>query len=579
MNIYRLKPLEKPVKTIVPIPGSKSYTNRALLMAALCKNPVTILNPLKSDDTEAMIGCLKELGITIVENAGSITVVDDISMIKNRVYKLDAHLSGTTIRFILALACIIPGVKTVYGAAGLNKRPIGDLVDGLKQLGAEIEYLDTPGYPPLRVLSSQLRPGMVKMHGDVSSQYFSALLMIAPLIGPITIRVLGKQISKPYIDMTIDTMKKFAVGVTNNGYKKYTVRAGQSYFTDSYTVEGDVSSASYFAAIACLTHSQITLENLNPQSLQGDMQFLSILRRMGKGKRLVPVNVDMEDCPDQVQTLAVLAAFAPGTTIISGIKSLRVKETDRVVAVQHELKKMGIQTKSTHNSLTIYGGHPHKARINTYGDHRMAMAFAVAGSKLAGMEIINPSVVNKTWPEFWQTLQSIGIRITSRNLNNIVLIGMRGSGKTTVGKLLAKALRLSYVDIDEMVVQQTKMSIPTIVEKYGWNHFRDLEASVVANAAQKNHQVIATGGGVILQPKNITTLKHNGFCVYLTASVKNLLQRTRGDRNRPSLGTKISTIAKQRTHLYEHAADMIIDTNQITPKLVAQEVYDYLSQN
>jgi 3-phosphoshikimate 1-carboxyvinyltransferase len=311
-------------------------------------------------------------------------------------------------------------VQVLQGKEGLNKRPVGELVEGLRQLGAHIEYLGKEGFPPLRVSSPRLRAGSVKMDGSVSSQYFSALLMAAPLIdGALQIEVIGEQISKPYIDMTIDTLAQFGITVANQNYTTYTVAADQRYQATAYAVEGDISSASYFFAIAALTQSTITVRNVNPASRQADMKFLDILEHMGSivtreknsitvaGQGVRPMNVTMLDCPDQAMTMAVLAAFADGTTVIRGVQSLRLKETERVVAVERELAKMGIITESTHDTLTIRGGSPHTAAIDTYGDHRMAMAFAVAGTKLSGVTIRNPEVVSKTFPEFWEVLDSI----------------------------------------------------------------------------------------------------------------------------------------------------------------------------
>jgi 3-phosphoshikimate 1-carboxyvinyltransferase len=335
---------------------------------------------------------------------------------EKRTVNLDVNLSGTAMKFILALSTITPGIKVIGGGTALNKRPIGPLVEALRQLGARIEYLSEEGYPPVRVLSSSLASGIVRISGHLSSQYISALLLIAPVVEGMTIRVSGEQISKPYIDMTIDIMKKFGVRVRNKNHKLYVVPPGQSYQTAKYVVEGDLSSASYFFAIAALTQTKIMVKNLNPRSVQADMRFLKILSAMKNkvtyGKQSItdsgvgvrPLDIDMSDCPDQVQTLAVLAAFANGTTTISGVQSLRIKETDRVAAVRTELKKMGIRTKSTRTTLKIYGGAPHSAIIETYGDHRMAMAFAVAQAKLSGIEIRNPEVVSKTFPNFWKQL-------------------------------------------------------------------------------------------------------------------------------------------------------------------------------
>lgn len=422
MKTVEILPLTQQIAGEIDIPGSKSYTNRALIMGALNEGKVEINNPLLSDDTEAMIKCLEKLGIKITVASNKITVWGSYKNIKDMFYDLDVNMSGTTARFILALCAVVPGTQKIYGQGNLNNRPIGELVSALRQLGADIEYLGEEGFPPLLVKRSKLKPGITKMKGDISSQYFSAILMIAPLIGNITIVVLGKQISKPYIDMTIDTMKQFGVKIINQKYKKYIIKKGQKYSTKEYTVEGDFSSAGYFFAIAALTKSTLKLKNLNHKSKQADLEFVEILQRMGNkislgkdfikiaGNSIIPVKVNMESCPDQVQTLAVLSAFADGKTTITGVKSLRIKETERIKALQQELSKMGIKTRSNTNSITIYGGSPQAATINTYGDHRMAMSFAIAGAKLHGLLINNPEVVSKTFPNFWGKLKLIGIK-------------------------------------------------------------------------------------------------------------------------------------------------------------------------
>jgi 3-phosphoshikimate 1-carboxyvinyltransferase len=424
MTSIRLTPLAAPVQATVEIPGSKSYTNRALFMAAMTPGSVSIVNPLLSDDTEAMLHCLEVLGIRFTRDAQRIHVESDISSIKEGDYDLNADLSGTTIRFLLALACVIPGVKTVHGKEGLNKRPIGDLVDALRQLGADIAYLEKEGFPPVRVTSSKLSPGTIRMQGGVSSQFLSAILMVSPHIGELKVEVRGEQISKPYLIMTMDMMRRWGVQVGNDNYEQYLVFGDQSYGIREYVVEGDVSSAGYFAAIAALTKSRITLTNMNPNSVQADMKFFQILETMGNtveyGKDSITVegggvkamDVAMEDCPDQAQTMAVLAAFADGKTTITGIRSLRVKETERVKALEAELAKMGITTESTEDTLVVHGGNPKPAVIDTYGDHRVAMSFAVAGAILQGMEIRDPGVVTKTFPSFWEKLASVGIGIT-----------------------------------------------------------------------------------------------------------------------------------------------------------------------
>lgn len=422
MKRAKISPSDRPVKTSLSMPGSKSYTNRALLLAAMTRRPVKIFKPLFSDDTKAMVTCLQALGIEVAVKHDFIEVKGDISSVADRAYDLDADLSGTTMRFMLALCAVLPGTQTLHGKKRLHERPVGSLADGLRQLGANIDYLGETGYPPLLVSPPSLNANKLKISGRETSQYLSALLMIAPLAGGLTIEVDGRLISEPYVDMTIEAMRQFGVDVSSNNHV-YTVSDGQSYDCSEYIVEGDVSSASYFFAIAALTRSTLTLENMNPSSLQADMGFLKILLDMGnevkngehsitvQGKAVRPVTVDMRDCPDQAQTLAVLAAFANGTTTITGVQSLRVKETERVKALQRELEKMGIKTSSTADTLTINGGNPQPASIATYNDHRMAMAFSVAGTKLPGMTIQEPEVVSKTFPDFWEKLEAIGAGI------------------------------------------------------------------------------------------------------------------------------------------------------------------------
>ncbi len=420
MPKLEITPLKKPVDAIIRMPGSKSYTNRALIMAALTKGPVYLENPLYCDDTEAMIGCLQILGLKIEKNPDQIIVHSDISCIEDKTHQLFAHDSGTTVRFILALLCIVPGVKTIEGSKRLNERPIKDLVDSLRELGARIEYCNEEGKLPLKISSSALSGHLVHLKSDISSQFCSALLLISPYISKgLTIHFISPLISKPYINMTLHCMKDSGIKVISHEDKSYFIPANQCYQKKQYIIEGDFSSAGYFFAIAVLTKSIVILENLNPSSAQADRKFLDILAKMGnvinfeenrvciQGNQVLPINIDMEDCPDQVMTMAVLAAFAKGITKISGVRSLRLKETERVLALKNELKKMRIHTEDTHDTLTIHGGFPYAAEINTYNDHRIAMSFAVAGTYLPGIAIHHPEVVNKTFPTFWKCLEEL----------------------------------------------------------------------------------------------------------------------------------------------------------------------------
>lgn len=592
MKSLSITPLPSPVEARVAVPGSKSYTLRALLLAAMSPGKVTITNPLSSDDTESMLACLQELGLQISRTAASIDVAGDVSRIEDKDYSLDAGLSGVTLRFMLALSCVIPGRQRIGGQAGLEKRPVADMVDSLKDLGAEIEYLGKEGFPPVRVSSSSLRSGKASISGEVSSQYLSALLMTAPLAGGLDLEVTGSLGSKPYVDMTLAAMADFGVKAANKDYRRFTVAGGQNYGAGSYVVEGDVSSACYFFAVAALTESTITVSNLNPGSLQADMAFLKILERMGSkitagkdsitvaGKGVRPLKADMSDCPDQAQTLAVLAAFAGGRTLINGVKSLRVKETERVKALQQELKKMGIRTEAAPDSLTIYGGNPEGAAIDTYGDHRMAMSFAVAGSKLEGMRIKDPEVVAKSFPGFWERLAAIGVGSVRRD--NIVLIGMRGTGKTTIARALARKLGMKQLDLDQIMSEKLSLSTPEIVAKHGWGYFRDQEAIIAKDIAGMKGVLISTGGGIVLRPDNIDALGRNGVIVLLSASLDTMVRRLEGSRNRPALTDKktlrseIQQVRRERQHLYQAAADVVINTDGLTPSRAADRIIDEL---
>ncbi len=415
------------IKTL-KMPGSKSYTNRALVMAALTKGSVLLLNPLYSEDTHAMIDCLRAMGVGIEARVDQIVVSGDLFSVEDRLHELHVRDSGTTLRFLLAAICLAKGSKIIGGNRRLNERPIGDLVEALRSIGGCIDFLGSNDTAPLKITSQSLQAnGCIVVNATISSQFLSALLIISPFLNGVEICLDGHLISSPYVDMTIDMMKQWGVYVEKRERREsvfesqlaYFVAPGQHYRMNVYAIEGDFSSAGYFFAAAALTQAALRLQNLNPNSLQADRAFLRILEKMGNvvvfgsdevaimGRGICASYLNMEHCPDQVQTMAVLAAFAPGKTVISGVRSLRLKETERVQALKNELAKMGISTEDTHDTLTIYGGNPRAATIETYGDHRMAMAFAVAKKKIVDMDICYPEVVAKTFPSFWDLFNSL----------------------------------------------------------------------------------------------------------------------------------------------------------------------------
>lgn len=425
MERVEIVPLKKPIDVDVILPGCLSYTIRAMALAAETAGRVKIVNALKSDDTYAMFRAFRMLGIRCEETEDSFVIGGDVRDVKEGSYEINIGISGRAARTLLAFLCVVPGKKILTCEEGFKERPVGDLVDGLLQLGAKIEYLERPGFLPVAINSSQLRSGKLKLRGEVSSQFVSAILMVAPLVGNIEIEVVGEQASKPFIDMTIEIMGVFGVKVENNNYRSYVVKGGQRYKNETYFVEPDAIAASYFWSIAALTNSRVKVLHLSPNSAQGDVRYADVLGKMGCEVRkdadgievggavkLRGLEVDMNDMPDTAQTLAVTAAFAQGKTVITGLGNLKVKETDRIEASRKELAKMGARVEAGEDSLVINGGGGvHGAIIDTYGDHRMAMAFAVAGTRIPGVVINNPEVVSKSYPDFWKTFENIGVKL------------------------------------------------------------------------------------------------------------------------------------------------------------------------
>lgn len=381
MKTIEIIPLTKPLEGEINLPGSLSYTTRALALAFLTKGKVEILNAAECDDSLAMIECLKKL-----QEGDS---------------ELNIGLSGRTARTVLALACISPGEKIINCDQAFKNRPMGDLVAALRSLGAEIEYLGEEGFLPVRVKSSTLNTGKVQVSGNISSQFLSALLIIAPKV-ELEIEVLGELSSKPFVDMTIEIMRDFGVEVQNKNYKNFTVKG--DYVCKTYTVEGDATAASYFIALNGLTGSKVKINGLNKNSKQGDIVFEKIMNSCDD-------SFDMKNCLDIVPTVAVMAAFSKKETHLYGLENLEFKESNRIESTASELRKIGAKVETGKDFMKIRGGNLHSALIDPHGDHRIAMAFAIAGLKIPGILIQNPEVVNKSFPNFFEVLKSLKVKI------------------------------------------------------------------------------------------------------------------------------------------------------------------------
>lgn len=426
MDKIEIIPARQPVEASVTIPGSKSFTNRALVMASLAEGQSKIIGGSKSEDSDVLIKALRDIGVKVAESQNELVVQGTGGSFKEFNGEINLGMAGTSMRFFTSVACLVPGKIVLQGEGSMLERPIAGLVEALRELGAEIKYLGKQGTPPIEV-SGAIKGGRVSIEGNVSSQYFTSLLLIAPVLKEgVNIEVLGEQVSKPYVDMTIAVLKAFGVTVENGNYKRYVVKPEEAYKAADYVVEGDASGASYFWATGAVTGSRIKVSNINPESSQGDVRFPDLLERMGceitrntqerwievEGpEKLKAIEVNMESMPDTAQTLAVVASFAHGTTKITGLSTLKKKETDRLAALQNELAKMGIKAEVGDGYIIVEGGSPKPAEIETYNDHRMAMAFAVAGTRIAGVAILNPQVVKKSFPGFWEKLKGLGVEM------------------------------------------------------------------------------------------------------------------------------------------------------------------------
>jgi 3-phosphoshikimate 1-carboxyvinyltransferase len=408
--------LSRPPELTWPVPGSKSITNRALVLAALAEGESTLEGVLHSDDTRHMRNALSGLGIEI-DDLGPTTlrVRGGRGRLQAPKQPLFVGNSGTTVRFLAALACLVPGAVTLVGDEAMARRPIQDLVDGLLQLGVRIEC--ETGCPPLTIYGGKLPGGTLSMRGDRSSQYFSALLMAAVLAeGPVTVDITGTLVSRPYVDITRRMIQDFG-GVMDSTPTGFRTLSRAHYVARAYQVEPDASSASYPFALAAASGGTITVPGLGVGALQGDYGFLDVLAKLGarveKGQTsstvvgtgtLHGIAIDMHDISDTVMTLAAIAPVLSGETGISNVANIRIKETDRLLATVQELERLGQAVKHGEDWLTIEPRPVTPATVHCYSDHRMAMSFAVLGAVAGGVGIEDPACVAKTYPGFWDDL-------------------------------------------------------------------------------------------------------------------------------------------------------------------------------
>jgi len=444
----------------VQLPGSKSISNRVLLLAALAEGTTEVRDLLHSDDTKRMLDALEALGVQVEplgDNACKVTGCGGNFPVKE--VKLFLGNAGTAFRPLTAALALAGGNYELSGVARMHERPIGDLVDALRQLGADIRYLGNEGFPPLQIRPGMLAGNTVQVRGDVSSQFLTGLLMALPLTGEaVVVDVVGELISRPYIEITLAMMARFGVRVERQDWQRFMVFGAQRYRSPgTIHVEGDASSASYFLAAGAIGGGPLRVQGVGRDSVQGDVRFAEALQQMDAqieigdnwiqasapaGGKLKAIDLDCNHIPDAAMTLAVAALFADGTTTLHNIASWRVKETDRIAAMATELRKVGATVEEGADYIRITP--PEKIRraaIDTYDDHRMAMCFSLAAFGGAGVRINDPGCVAKTFPDYFERFASV-----TQAVPVIAIDGPSASGKGTVAMLVARELGFNYLD-------------------------------------------------------------------------------------------------------------------------------------
>ncbi|WP_407332719.1 3-phosphoshikimate 1-carboxyvinyltransferase [Enterovibrio sp. 27052020O] len=427
MEQLTLQPISK-INGEVNLPGSKSVSNRALLLAALAKGTTRLTNLLDSDDIRHMLNALAKLGVTYrLSDDKTVCEVEGLGGAFQTSEPIELFLgnAGTAMRPLAAALCLGKGEYVLTGEPRMKERPIGHLVDALRDVGADVTYLENQNYPPLKIISADIAGGSVEIDGTISSQFLTAFLMTAPLFsGDTEIRIKGDLVSKPYIDITLHIMSQFGISVEHDNYQVFFVKGNQTYTAPGeFLVEGDASSASYFLAAAAIKGGEVKVTGIGSKSIQGDVQFADALAAMGaeiewgddyviaRRGELNAVDLDFNHIPDAAMTIATAALFAKGTTAIRNVYNWRVKETDRLSAMATELRKVGAEVEEGEDYIIITPPEQlNHAAIDTYDDHRMAMCFSLVALSDTPVTINDPKCTSKTFPDYFDKLESLAER-------------------------------------------------------------------------------------------------------------------------------------------------------------------------
>eukprot|EP00051_Salpingoeca_urceolata_P000261 m.33341 g.33341 ORF g.33341 m.33341 type:complete len:1512 (-) comp10359_c0_seq2:178-4713(-) len=594
-NCVEVKP-SGPATATIRVPGSKSISNRVLLMAALGKGTCRIKGLLHSDDTKVMIDALRSLGapsLTFEEN-GKVLVVQGAGGKLTAAKNSELYLSnaGTASRFLTTACTVAEGeFSIVTGNKRMQERPIKDLVNALRANGCAIDYLKSDGCPPLRVSGGGLPGGDISLSASISSQFVSSILISAPYAKtPVHLTLVGQVVSGPYISMTIALMRQFGVDVQQQADGSYIIPNTDYTNPPVFEVESDASSASYPLGIAAITGGSVEVESVGTESLQGDAKFCEVMRAMGcevvqtatstrvtgppRGQ-LKAVEVDMSDVTDTFMTAAVVMAATPKGTksTITNIANQRVKECDRIAAMATELAKCGVFAEELPDGLIVHGSGLEPpapladgAGIFCYKDHRIAMSFGVLGCLWPGVRILDKDCTDKTYPAFWDDLENVfntpvneaAVPEQANDLrpSSVFVVGMRAAGKTTLSVSAARYLSFEFVDLDA-VMEDRCGGIKSFVEEKGWEAFRALETVVLKEslASHRTGTVVSCGGGAVESPENRALLREAGLpVVWLRRNIDDIEAFLTSDPTRPAYGEPIRAVWERRFPWYREVS-------------------------
>ncbi len=548
-----IEPLTLPFDIALPMPGSKSHANRAIIAACLADGETVLQHATPCDDVALLVHNVQALGYDaewLDAQAGTLRIRGGIPQ-RGGSALLDCGNAGTTLRFLTSLACITPGDWTVTGDERMRSRPIGDLATALRAIGADIQ--DTGGCPPLHIRGKRLAGGAVSLEASKSSQFLTSLLLIGPALeNGLAITTPTDPTSPTYIDLTQQVLADFGVTLQREA-RRFAVPAQTLNANTAYAIEGDWSAVGAYLILAELTGSRIDVPNLSPASKQGDRLLPQVIASLrGDGDR----TVDCTPFPDQAMNIGVLAAHRRGTTTLTGAANLRLKECDRLAVLRTELAKTGVEITEQQDGLTIHGKATLRpTEFDPHNDHRMAMCFAILGCMTKGIVIRDPGCVSKSYPRFFEDIRSL--RASPRCM---AIVGMRGAGKSGLGRNMARKLKLTHVDTDRVFVD-AHGPIGDFVQMEGWEAFRAEEERIVAECL-KPGRIVSLGGGAIESAATRGHLKLDALTIWMQVRERDIIERLKVLKRPPltnlTLEEEVPMVLSKRTPLFQEVASLTL---------------------